>query len=157
MAMPHPTPAPTTLGQRLAHRMAERSMHAAELARRAKTTEATISNWLNDNVQLAHVKAMQLFNIANALEIDPQYLLTGEAPKAAKVHEPGAEYGSQELKRETLTLAIQLATEADDALRERGRTLPPSKRAELAMLAMELLQEGLPKAKVLRFVVSAAA
>jgi len=148
--------APSTLGKRLAQRMAERDIHAAELARRAKTTEATISNWLDDNVQLAHVKALQLFNIANALGIDAQYLLIGETGGSALREEP-APYASQDLKQETLTLAFQLATEADDALRERGRMLPPSKRAELTQLAWELLQEGLPRAKVLRFVLAAAA
>lgn len=148
--------APSTLGKRLAQRMAELDIHAAELARRAKTTEATISNWLNDNVQLAHVKALQLFNIANALGIDAQYLLIGETGGSALREEPAA-YASQDLKQETLTLAFQLATEADDALRERGRMLPPSKRAELTQLAWELLQEGLPRAKVLRFVLAAAA
>lgn len=132
-------------------------MQPAEVARRAKTTEATIHNWLKDKVRTDHVKAFQLFNIADAVEADPRSLLLGQWA-GAHVHErPDQPYVSQVLKPEALTLAFQLATEAEDALHAQGRTLPPNKRAELTQLAYDLLDEDLPRAKVLRFVLAAAA
>lgn len=137
--------------------MKELDLQAADVAREAKTTEATISNWVKDNVQAAHVKAFLLFPIARAVQLDPEYLLLGEQATASRVREDQPAYASQDLKSEALTLAFQLATEAEDASRARGRTLPPEKRAELTQLAWELLQEGLPRAKVLRFVLAAAA
>jgi len=42
----------------------------ADLARAADSTTATISNWLNDHVSPAHVKAEQLFRIADAAKRD---------------------------------------------------------------------------------------
>lgn len=146
-----------TLGNRLESRMKALDLQPAEVARRAKTTEPTIHNWLKDKVRTDHVKAFHLFNIAAAVQMDPRELLLGEWSHANRVAEEGPPYPSQVLKQEALTLAFQLATEVDDALRVQGRTLPPSKRAELTELAYDLLDEGLPRAKVLRFVLAAAA
>lgn len=147
-----------TLGQRLEARMKACNLQPAEVARRAKTTEATVHNWLKDKVRMDHVKAFQLFNIADAVEADPRELLLGQWPGAnLRLAEPAQPYPSQVLKQDALTLAFQLATDAEDALQKQGRTLPPSKRAELTQLAYELLDEGLPRAKVLRFVLAAAA
>ncbi|KAG0905567.1 hypothetical protein G6F32_017153 [Rhizopus arrhizus] len=47
----------------------------ADLARAAKSTTATISNWLNDHVSASHVKAAQLFRIADAAKLDARELL----------------------------------------------------------------------------------
>ena len=59
----------------------------------------------------------------------------------------GAEaQASPELRREALTMALQLAAEALD-----GKTLPPQKYAELVSLIYEGLAEGLPQAQILRF------
>ncbi|WWW37231.1 helix-turn-helix transcriptional regulator [Stenotrophomonas rhizophila] len=124
----------------------------ADLARASDTTTATISNWLNDNVVPEHVKAVQLFKIADAVGIDPRELLLGEASKAA-----GTEHSSLPSQPVTLDdwiVAFQLVAEALD---DRGLTLPPNKRAEVTLLAYDLLQEGLQRAKVLRFVQAAAA
>ncbi|HLU91597.1 MAG TPA: helix-turn-helix transcriptional regulator [Pedomonas sp.] len=149
---------PETLGQRLEATMKARGLQPAEVARRAKTTEATIHNWLKDKVRTDHVKAFQLFNIADALEADPRSLLFGQWAAAGHIREhPEEPYVSQVLKQEALTLAFQLATEAEEALQKQGRTLPSSKRAELTQLAYDLLDEDLPRAKVLRFVLAAAA
>jgi hypothetical protein len=58
------------------------------------------------------------------------------------------------VKHETLTLALQLAGEV---LEEKGLSLPPNKRAEVISLIYDLLEEGMPEAKVLRFARAAAA
>lgn len=59
---------------------------------------------------------------------------------------------SQGMRRDVLKIALQLASEA---LGE--KELPPAKHAELVTLIYELLEEGLPEAKVLRFARAAAA
>ena len=53
---------------------------------------------------------------------------------------------SHALRRDDLTMALQLAAEALE-----DKYLPPPKHAELVTLIYELLEEGLPQAKVLRF------
>lgn len=147
-----------TLGSRLAARMQQLNVHAAEVARRAKTTEATVSNWLSDKIQADHVKAAMLLNIADAVEMDPRELLLGERSWAgAHAAETRGTYTSQDLQPDILTLAFQLATDALAELGKQGKTLPPQKLAEIAKVAFELLEEGLPRAKVLRFVLAAAA
>ena len=137
--------------------MQELSLQPGDVAERAKTTEVTVHNWLRDKVRPDHVKAAQLFNIADAVRMDPRVLLLGDRAAALAVREAGSSYESQPMKQDLATLAFQLAAEVDAAMRKQGRTLPPSKQGELAMLAYDLLDEGLPQAKVLRFVVAAAA
>lgn len=137
--------------------MGELDLHAAEVARRARTTEATVSNWIGDKISPDHVKATMLLNIADAVNMDPRELLLGEVSRSNMVHESRGTYGSQDLKLDTLTLAFQLATDALAELGKHGKTLPPSKLGEIAKVAFELLDEGLPRAKVLRFVLAAAA
>lgn len=64
----------------------------------------------------------------------------------------GAQGGnSQPLRPDELTIALQLASEALG-----DKVLPPAKYAELVVLIYELLDEGLPEAKVLRFARAAA-
>lgn len=58
---------------------------------------------------------------------------------------------SQPVRREDLMMAVQLANEALG-----NRVLPPDKYAELVTLLYELLEEGLPNAKVLHFARAAA-
>lgn len=142
-----------TLGERLLGAMqAARLAKPADLARASDTTTATISNWLNDNVVAEHVKAVQLFKIADAVGIDARELLLGEPSKAVTRDEVSAP--SQPVTLDDWIVAFQLVAEALD---ERGLTLPPNKRAEVTLLAYDLLQEGLQRAKVLRFVQAAAA
>jgi len=124
----------------------------ADLARASDTTTATISNWLNDNVVAEHVKAVQLFKIADAVNVDPRELLLGEPSKSRAAANDSAP--SQPVILDSWIVAFQLVAEALD---ERGLALPPNKRAEVTLLAYELLQEGLQRAKVLRFVQAAAA
>lgn len=84
------------------------------------------------------------------------WLLTGEGPERLEQLQAVTDVagGSQPLKPETLRIALQLATEA---LEDRGMTMSPSKRAEFVVMLYELLEEGLPEAKVLRFARQAAA
>lgn len=137
--------------------MAELKLHAAEVARRAKTSEATISNWCTDKVRLEHVKAAQLMNIADAVDMDARELLIGEPRhRSASVHEDRGTYASHDLQQDALKVAFQLAAEIEQSLRDRKMTLSPEKLGELTQLAYELLVEDLPRAKVLRFVQAAA-
>jgi len=126
----------------------------ADLARASDTTTATISNWLNDNVVPEHVKAVQLFKIADAVQLDPRELLLGDVGPKFTVRETVDEGPSQPVQTEDWKLAFQLVAEVLD---ERGLSLPPDKRAEVTLIAYDLLQEGLQRAKVLRFVQAAAA
>lgn len=139
----------------MASALAEAQLSPAALAARVGSTEATISNWLNDKVQADHVKAAVLLRISEVLGVMPGWLLfgTGRRRTNSMVNEapPAA---SQSVKPETLTIALQLVAEALDG---RGLDLPPPKRAELTALTYELLEEGMPEAKVLRFARAAAA
>ena len=128
------------------------TMKPADLARRAESTTATISNWMNDNVLPEHVKAVQLFKIADAVGLDARELLTGKP--ATRVAEAAPDYASHPLRLDDWKIAFQLVAEALD---DRGLTLPADKRAEVTLLAYDLLQEGLQPAKVLHFVQRAAA
>jgi transcriptional regulator with XRE-family HTH domain len=88
-----------------------------------------------------------------------EWLATGSGDmyfKPPRVEEEPAQWAldnpSQPVRRQELTVALQLAAEA---LGE--KELPPAKHAELVTLIYELLMEGLPEAKVLRFARSLAA
>ena len=74
-----------------------------------------------------------------------EWLATGYGPKYTETKDAG-EDASQAVRPETLTIAIQLAAEA-----LQGKYLPPPKYAELVALIYELLEDGLPEAKILRF------
>lgn len=143
-----------SLETRVQQAMAAKGMKPADLARASNSTTATVSNWRNGNVVAEHVKAEQLFRIADALEVDGRWLLTGEYGPL-RVNESGASYAaSQVLQRDVLRIAIQLVR---DVLTEGKKALPPAKEAEAIQLAYDLLEEGLPQAKVLRFVLAAVA
>lgn len=140
-----------SLGKRLSDSLATSGMSPASLAQRAGATEATISNWVNGNVQVEHVKAAVLLRICGVLGVLPEWLLFGQGSRSlSRVGEASA---SQPVKTETLKLALQLV---DEALRNKDLTLPPPKRAEVTSLVYELLEEGMPEAKVLRFALAAA-
>lgn len=130
--------------------MTRARINAAQLAAKAGSTEATISNWLNAKVQVDHVKAALLLRICGVLDVQPEWLLLGKGKRAGD-----ADQGpSQALKSDTLIIALELV---DEALGKQGLSLPPSKRAEVVALVYELLDEGMPQAKVLRFARAAAA
>lgn len=140
-----------TLSTRLLGAMTDAGLNASQLASKVGATEATISNWLNGNVQTDHVKAALLLRIASAIGVNPSWLLNGQGRRhtAMSVADPSA---SQPVKIEVLTIAVQLVAEA-----LKGLTLPPPKHAEVTALVYELLDEGMPEAKVLRFARAAAA
>jgi transcriptional regulator with XRE-family HTH domain len=144
-----------TLSSRLQSALAEKGLSPAALAAKVGATEATVSNWLNDKVQADHVKAALLLKIWDALDVLPQWLLFGTGRRRmnslANDVAPGP---SHAVKPETLTIALQLVAESLD---EKDLALPPAKRAELTALVYELLEEGMPEAKVLRFARAAAA
>ena len=141
-----------SLGARLSWAMHEASLSAAALAVRCGTSEASIHNWLKDKVQVEHVKAVMLLRIAEVLDVLPSWLLLNEGRRRAT---PGVSEASyQAVPRERQIIALQLTAEA---LEGRALTLPPAKRAEVTMLACELLEDGLPEAKIIRFVRAAAA
>jgi len=142
-----------TLGSRLKDAMQRKGVGPQELATAAQTSDVTIHNWREDKVNIDHVKAKMLFNIAKALDTDPFQLLLGEPSPRPAIAENATEYrASQDLQPDTLTLAFQLV---EDALQ--GKSQPPSKRAEMVQICYELLEEGLPRAKVLRLVRATAA
>lgn len=145
-----------TMGSRLKAAMKRLEIIPADLARRSGASTATISNWLNDNVVAEHVKAEQLFRIADAAKMSARELLLGESDPypSMGVAEPQAEYASHPMQLEDWIISFQLVAEALD---DKGLTLPPAKRAEVTLLAHDLLTEGMPRAKVLRFVQAAAA
>lgn len=145
-----------TLRERIDISLAAKGYSPADLVREADSTSATISNWRNDVVKTEHVKAVQLFRISDALGVNPRWLLTGEGVQYAGVGEAFGEHSaaSQPVKSENLKIAIQLV---DEELAKKRRVLPPDKRAEAMILAYDLLDEGMPRAKVLRFVLAAVA
>jgi transcriptional regulator with XRE-family HTH domain len=143
-----------SLKSRVQKAMEELGMSPADLARAAESTTATVSNWRNGMVNPEHVKAAQLFKIADALRVDGRWLLLGDFGPA-RVNESAAAYGaSHPVKSDVLSIAIQQVREV---LEERGKTMPPAKEAEAIQLAYDLLEEGMPRAKVLRFVLAAVA
>ncbi len=143
-----------TMQDRLREAMRARQMTSAQLARASRSTTATIANWLTGNVVPEHVKASQLFRIADALEVDAKWLLLGEFSQRY-VNEPADTAApSHPLKSDVLRVAAEVVF---GVLRERGLELPPPKLAQAIQLAYELLDEGLPQAKVIRFVKAAAA
>jgi len=82
--------------------------------------------------------------LCSAAGIRMEWLATGQGSKFAKDETHVAV--SQPLRREDLILALQLAAETLG-----DRQLEPPKHAELVVLIYELLEEGLPEAKVRRF------
>lgn len=74
------------------------------------------------------------------LGVNPTWVVTGKGGKQL------VEASSPGLRREELSMAIQLAAEALE-----GKSLPPEKHAELVSLVYEGLLEGLPQAQILRF------
>lgn len=141
----------TSLSIRLAAALKKAALSPAALAAKAGLTEATVSNWLNDKVNAEHVKAAMLLRISRVLEVRPEWLLLGEGSQSNEEASEAAE--SHVLKQATLTMALQLVAEV---LEQKALSLPPEKRAELTTLVYELLEEGVPEAKVLRFARAAA-
>nr|WP_294994143.1 transcriptional regulator [uncultured Stenotrophomonas sp.] len=135
-----------TLGQRLAAAM-KKAGHPrpADLARAAKSTTATISNWLNDHVSVSHVKAEQLFRIADAAKLDARELLYGVT--GLGVGEPGNAYMPSQAHLDVWQDAYELVSHL---VAELGLEIDHRRHAALDLLAFELLMDGFSRSKVAR-------
>ncbi|MBA0280580.1 transcriptional regulator [Stenotrophomonas maltophilia] len=117
----------------------------ADLARAAKSTTATISNWLNDHVSASHVKAEQLFRIADAAKLDARELLYGVNGRA--VGEPGNAYIPSQAHLDVWQDAYELVSHL---VAENGLEIDHRRHAALDLLAFELLMDGFSRSKVAR-------
>ena len=124
----------------------------ADLARAADSTTATVSNWLNDNVKADHVKAEQLFRIADAVKMDPRELLLG--PLDGAVGERGTAYTflPSEAYSDVLETAYEMVA---NILARRGLDVGFRRQASLGLMANDLLREGISRSKVARVVATA--
>ncbi|HHA2864730.1 TPA: transcriptional regulator [Stenotrophomonas maltophilia] len=134
-----------TLGQRLAAAKKAGHPRPADLARAAKSTTATISNWLNDHVSASHVKAEQLFRIADAAKLDARELLYGVNGRG--VGEPGNAYIPSQAHLDVWQDAYELVSHL---VAENGLEIDHRRHAALDLLAFELLMDGFSRSKVAR-------
>lgn len=117
----------------------------ADLARAAKSTTATISNWLNDHVSASHVKAEQLFRIADVAKLDARELLYGVNGRG--VGEPGNAYIPSQAHLDVWQDAYELVSHL---VAENGLEIDHRRHAALDLLAFELLMDGFSRSKVAR-------
>ncbi|CAM4156069.1 transcriptional regulator [Stenotrophomonas maltophilia] len=117
----------------------------ADLARAAASTTATISNWLNDHVSPAHVKAEQLFRIADAAKLDARELLYGVG--GLGVGERGNTYIPSQAHLDVWQDAYELVSHL---VEEKGLEIDHRRHAALDLLAFELLMDGFSRSKVIR-------
>lgn len=117
----------------------------ADLARAAKSTTATISNWLNDHASASHVKAEQLFRIADAAKLDARELLYGVNGRG--VREPGNAYIPSQAHLDVWQDAYELVSHL---VAENGLEIDHRRHAALDLLAFELLMDGFSRSKVAR-------
>lgn len=81
-------------------------------------------------------------------------VLAGIGTARQKIADSESGRASQPVQHDLAKIALQLVSEVLD---DNHLTLPPEKRAELTLAVFELLQNGVPEAKLLRFVVAAVA
>jgi transcriptional regulator with XRE-family HTH domain len=74
------------------------------------------------------------------------WLLSGDGPERLSIPETASQSGSQSLRHPNLKIALQLVAEALGPMRA-----TPDQHAELVILVFELLEDGLPEARVLHF------
>lgn len=142
---------PEEIGARLAHIRAGESQdsHAADLGVPLRTYQTYEQGKREPDLRTLLGVVRKGWN-AN-------WLLTGEGPErleAVAVAENPAGYGSQLVSEEHLTLALSQVIEV---LQDKELPMPPAKQAELVMAVAELHAEGIPEAKILRFVRAAIA
>ncbi|HYQ24245.1 helix-turn-helix domain-containing protein [Stenotrophomonas sp.] len=142
-----------TLGQRLAAAMKDAGHpRPADLARAANSTTATVSNWLNDNVKADHVKAEQLFRIADAVKMDARELLFGPVDGAVGERGTAYMYMPSEAYLDVWETAYELVA---NILDRRGLDVGFRRQASLGLMANDLLREGISRSKVARVVATA--
>lgn len=124
-----------SLQTRLIEAIRESGLSPADLARAAKTTTATVSNWTGGKVRAEHAKAQVLFRIADALNVDPRWLLDGDRNQ---VRDVSPAYGHS-LDVAYLREAILLT----QAVIQDMRPKPSAEAQGMAiMTAAEMLSEG---------------
>jgi len=128
-------------------------MDRAAFARKlGQNGQQNVNNWLKRG-KVGQSSAAQVRELLPRASIDWLNDGIGDPPT---VGEPvGSDVGlSQSVKHETLTVALQLVAEVLD---DQGLSLPTPKRAQLTASVYGLLDEGMPRAKVLHFVRAAVA
>lgn len=70
----------STLGKRLQLAIDEEGISPAKLAADCETTDATVSNWLNDEVQVENVKGAMACRFATRLKVRVEWLLLNQPP-----------------------------------------------------------------------------
>lgn len=71
----------TTISERFLEALADSGMKAADLARSAYLTQGAISQWSTGSVAEKHAKASTAIKIARALNVNVEWLISGEGPK----------------------------------------------------------------------------
>lgn len=71
----------TTISERFLEALSDSGMKAAELARSAYLTQGAISQWSTGSVAEKHAKASTAIKIAKALNVNVEWLISGEGPK----------------------------------------------------------------------------
>lgn len=84
--------------------------------------------------------------LCQATGVSMEWLATGVGSDTTQ---GSAVASSQSVSQADLTLALQLV---EEAVVNRDLPMPPDRKAELTMAVVELLVEGVPEAKVLRFI-----
>ncbi len=113
---------------------------AAEVANRSTDQLAKYEKGLTEPPFTA------IASLCLAAGVRMEWLATGIGEMRGNPWDAAGEGASQAVRLQDLTVALQLAAEA---LGE--KELPPGKHAALVSLIYELLVDGLPEAKVLRF------
>ena len=80
------------------------------------------------------------------------WLITGEGPE--RLEDLGGAAPSHPVSQRSLTIALQ---QVEEVVAEHQLPMPPARKADLTLAVAELIEEGMPEAKVLRFVRAAAA
>src|SRR5580765_3675884 len=117
----------TTMSQRIAQVLADRGWIPADLSRKAKLTTAGVAQWMNDGVQAEHVKAFTLFRVAEALEVDPRWLLLGESAEY-RISEGSVPTYSSDIDMKALNAAIE---DAITSGKRNNRNPPPDILAQM--------------------------
>lgn len=140
----------SSLAARLEEEMVAAGHDIASLSALTEVPAEQIRSIIEKEAALAELPAVTLFKIAHAVDMPGYQLLTGlrEEDVVASAAQ------SQPVQLSLWKIAFQLVA---DFLDSEQRSLPPEKQAEATLLAHDLLQEGLPRAKVLRFVRNAVA
>lgn len=111
-----------SLKERVAWALKRAGINQAELARRARVGRATVTLWLDGTTKT--IEGDNLTRAADALDVNPRWLQTGEGPRDTKLHgthvlnEPSAEYRSSAREHTALISALeQLPQDVQNNLR----------------------------------------